>query len=192
MLNRKKSAFLSGVILMMAFAACGTPSHETGQLQTEMETGIQGNTEETSKDVQGETEDAQGGTEVESQEPEPVITEITISAVGDVTLGTNQKTSYGGSFHEYYDKYGKDYFLQNVKSVFEEDDFTIINFEGTLTNSDNIRTTKEWNHKGRPEYVEILTGASVEAATLGNNHIMDYQQDGVNDTISTLTNARIQ
>lgn len=124
-------------------------------------------------------------------EPEPVITTITISAVGDVTLGTNQKHSYSKSFHEYYDKYGSEYFLQKVKEVFEADDFTIINCEGTFTES-NERMDKLWNHKGKPEYVEILTCASVEAATLGNNHIMDYGEAGVADTISTLEQAGIE
>ncbi len=129
-------------------------------------------------------------TEQESEsESEPEITEITISAVGDVTLGINQKTSYANSFDEYYDTNGADYFLQNVRPIFEEDDFTIVNLEGPLTNSDNIRTTKEWNHRGRPEYVSILTGSSVEAVSLGNNHIMDYQSDGVADTIQTVGDA---
>lgn len=120
------------------------------------------------------------------------VVELVISAVGDVTLGSNQKHGYERSFHEYYDKYGEDYFLQHVKHIFEADDFTIVNLEGTLTNSDNIRTTKEWNHKGRPEYTRILTKASVEAATLGNNHIMDYQWDGVKDTIKNVSEGGME
>lgn len=119
--------------------------------------------------------------------PTPQIINITISATGDITLGINQKHTYDHSFHEYYDNYGEDYFLKNVKSIFEADDFTIVNHDGTLTTSDNIRTTKEWNHKGRPEYAGILSHASVEAVTLGNNHIMDYQWEGVNDTIQAVT-----
>ncbi len=140
--------------------------------------------------TQGEAEvDSKKETELEETQSTPEIKEIIISAVGDCTLGTNQKQSYSNSFDEYYDKYGEAYFLKNIKSVFEEDDFTIINLEGTLTNSENIRTSKEWNHKGKPEYVNILSNASVEAVTLGNNHIMDYQQDGVDDTIATVEGA---
>lgn len=190
MLNKKKRVFFAGMVLTLALTACGNVSQENSG--TESGSQVQNGTEQNGSQVSGSeglTQESQA--ETETQEPEPVITEITISAVGDVTLGTNQKASYSGSFHEYYDKYGKDYFLQKVKHIFEEDDFTIVNFEGTLTDSDNIRQPKEWNHKGRPEYVEILTDASVEAATLGNNHIMDYQQDGVNDTFSTLEDAGI-
>lgn len=122
-----------------------------------------------------------------SPTPTPVVIDITISAAGDVTLGVNQKQKYKGSFDEYYDIYGEDYFLEAVTDVFSVDDFTIVNLEGVLTNSDNIRTTKEWNMRGRPEYARILQNASVEAVSLGNNHIMDYQWEGVNDTFQNVT-----
>ena len=122
----------------------------------------------------------------------PQITTFTLSAVGDVTLGVNQKQEYKGSFDEYYDLYGEDYFLSNVTGIFNSDDFTIVNLEGVLTNSDNIRTTKEWNMRGRPEYARILSQASVEAVSLGNNHIMDYQRDGVNDTFQNVTDQGIE
>ena len=124
--------------------------------------------------------------------PTPEIIEITIHAVGDVTLGTNQKQDYYRSFHEYYDTYGADYFFQNVKDIFESDDFTVVNLEGTLTESENIRGSKEWNHKGRPEYAYILSNASVEAVTLGNNHIMDYEKEGVEDTIRNVSEAGME
>lgn len=127
--------------------------------------------------------------ETETQKPE--VIEITISAVGDLTFGRNQKASYSGSFDEYYDDYGVDYFLQNVVDVFAADDCTIGNLEGVLTESTDIRESKEWNHKGRPEYVDILTRGSIEIVSLGNNHIMDYNEEGVKDTIDTLENAGV-
>lgn len=127
-------------------------------------------------------------TEPETTKPEPKIVSITINAVGDMTLGINQKHSYEASFDQYYDLNGAEYFLKNVKALFEADDFTIGNLEGTLTTS-NERMEKLWNHKGRPEYTSILTCASIEAVTLGNNHIMDYGQQGANDTIKYVNEA---
>jgi len=138
--------------------------------------------EESSQSIPAEVPDASSEPEPEP-EPKPVITTITISAVGDVTLGTNQKQSYKGSFHDYYDDYGSEYFLQNVRGVFEQDDFTILNFEGTLTESEEP-LDKLWNHKGKPEYISVLQNASIEGVTLGNNHIMDYQQQGADDTMA--------
>ena len=61
---------------------------------------------------------------------------LTISVVGDCTLGTDETFDYDTSLNAYYDSNGKDYFFQNVKSIFSADDLTIANFEGTLTDSD--------------------------------------------------------
>lgn len=115
---------------------------------------------------------------------------LTLSFVGDCTLGTNQEHSYANSFHQYYDKKGPDYFLSKVRPFFEEDDLTVINLEGSLTNSDEL-VLKQWNHKGPPEYVSILSGSSVEVATLGNNHRLDYGWSGFTETMEVLSKAGI-
>lgn len=165
-----------------------SPEATTQQAETaEPEPGTQLSDSETETQQALPTEQPQP--ETETQEPE--VIEITISAVGDLTFGRNQKASYSGSFDEYYDDYGVDYFLQNVMDVFAADDCTIGNLEGVLTESTDIRESKEWNHKGRPEYVDILTRGSVEVVSLGNNHIMDYNEEGVKDTIDTLENAGV-
>lgn len=163
-----------------------TPDSTQGTKTDALETETQGKETETLED---ETQETEPETETEIAEPE--VIEITISAVGDLTFGRNQKASYENSFDEYYDTYGVDYFLQNVIDVFEQDDCTIGNLEGTLTESTDIRTPKEWNHKGRPEYVNILTNGSIEVVSLGNNHIMDYNEEGVKDTFDTLENAGV-
>ena len=122
--------------------------------------------------------------------PAPVETTLTLTFVGDCTLGTNQKHSYQDSFHAYYDRKGADYFLSKVRHIFEEDDLTVVNLEGSLTNSTDL-VEKTWNHKGPPEYVSILTGASVEVATMGNNHRLDYDVSGCEETEQVLTQAGI-
>lgn len=165
-----------------------SPEATTRQAETaEPEPGTQLSDSETETQQALPTEQPQS--ETETQEPE--VIEITISAVGDLTFGRNQKASYSGSFDEYYDDYGVDYFLQNVVDVFAADDCTIGNLEGVLTESTDIRASKEWNHKGRPEYVDLLTRGSIEVVSLGNNHIMDYNEEGVKDTIDTLENAGV-
>lgn len=131
-------------------------------------------------------------TEIATEEVviEPFVQTLTITATGDCTLGSTQTHSYTGSFHEYYDKYGPDYFFQGVKEVFTQDDLTLINLECVLTESQN-RVEKTFNLKGKPEYVNIMTGSSVEACSLGNNHTRDYGQQSLYDTQAVLDNARI-
>ena len=115
---------------------------------------------------------------------------LTLSVVGDCTLGTDETFDYDTSLNAYYDNNGKDYFFKNVKSIFEADDLTIANFEGTLTDSD-AREDKTFAFKGPAKYTDILTGSSVEAANIANNHSKDYGTKSQEDTIENLSNAGI-
>lgn len=126
----------------------------------------------------------------ETQPPQPEAIQITMTFTGDCTLGGNQKHTYPYSFAEMYDKKGADYFFEGVRSIFENDDITVINLEGSLTTSTDIQD-KMWNHKGDPEYVSIMTGSSVEVATMGNNHRLDYGQSGCDETVQVLEDANI-
>ena len=47
------------------------------------------------------------------------------------------------------------------------------------------------NLKGKPEYAGIMTGSSVEACSLGNNHTLDYGQQSLIDTQNVLDEAGI-
>ena len=128
------------------------------------------------------------GEQQAEQEKEPVS--ITISAAGDCTLGTDEGFDPGTSLNAYYDSNGPAYFLQNVKSIFEADDLTIVNMEGTLT-EETARQDKTYAFKGPAEYTQILTDGDVEAANLANNHSHDYGDQSYTDTIAALDSAGI-
>lgn len=116
---------------------------------------------------------------------------FTISAVGDCIFGTDENFAYEGSMPAKYDEVGDfNYFFENVKSVFEADDLTIVNFEGTLTDS-TTREDKQFAFKADKSYAEILTDGFVEAANLANNHSKDYGEQSYNDTMDALDEAGI-
>ena len=69
-------------------------------------------------------------------ESEESVAKITISAVGDCTLGVDSR--YNQLFHKYYKRNNAAYFLKKVKPIFEKDDITIANFEGTLTDRKSV------------------------------------------------------
>lgn len=121
--------------------------------------------------------------------PDPEIS-ITVSVVGDCTLGTDEHFNYARSLNAYYEANGPDYFLKNVKSIFEADDLTIANLEGTFTDL-TTRADKTYAFKGPAEFVKILTGSSVEAVTVANNHSRDYGAQSLTDTRNTLDAAGI-
>ena len=115
---------------------------------------------------------------------------LTLSVVGDCTLGTDETFDYDTSLNAYYENYGADYFLQNVKDIFSTDNLTIANFEGTLTDSDE-REDKTFAFKAPASYASILTGGSVEAVNTANNHSHDYGEQSFDDTLAALDDAGI-
>ena len=70
----------------------------------------------------------------EAQEKEPEKVSLTISAAGDCTLGTDEYFYYPTSLPaKYEEEQDPGYFFQKVEPIFSQDDLTIVNMEGTLT-----------------------------------------------------------
>lgn len=173
-------------ILLMFCVGCGDNIDTLTPTRTQQDTSSE-------KQTAGKTQEEnieELETVIEAAEQDDIVT-ITISATGDVTLGNAHTQEYSASFRQMYDSQkDKGYFFQNVKDIFEADDMTIVNFEGVLTFSET-RQEKDYNMKGDPEYVEILTKGSVEVVSFGNNHRLDYLSEGSNDTIKAFDEAGI-
>lgn len=115
---------------------------------------------------------------------------ITVSSIGDCTLGTDVNFNQSTSLNAYYNNQGPDYFFKNVRPILEEDDLSIVNMEGTLTTSED-RQDKTFAFKGPAEYAKILSGGSVEAANMANNHSHDYGEQSYTDTLKALEDEGI-
>lgn len=115
--------------------------------------------------------------------------DIKINFAGDCTLGNDKKVNY---FNEMVIKQNNDYsyFFKNVKDIFQNDDYTLVNLETTFTNATDY-SEKQFNFKGPTEYVEILKTGNVEGVNISNNHSKDYLEEGYQDTIDTLENNNI-
>ena len=115
---------------------------------------------------------------------------LKLTAAGDCTFGGEIGSKGRRRFVDLANKEGYDYFFAGVRDVFENDDLTIVNLEGPLTNWD--KSNKHgFVFKGDPEYVNILAGSSVELCNLANNHTMDYGKNGLRDTVNVLEAAKI-
>ena len=115
---------------------------------------------------------------------------VTVSTVGDCTLGTDESFNTSTNFNAYEAMNGTSYFFQNVRSILEADDATFANFEGTLT-TETARESKEYAFKGDPSYTQILTDGSIDVVTLANNHSSDYGAKSLTDTEEALDAAGI-
>ncbi len=123
---------------------------------------------------------------------------ITLTFTGDVTLGCEDWLRPDkGSFDSVYDRNGPEYFLGNFAEFFAEDDLTIVNLEGVLSDNENLRPVQagkkgSYFFRGRSEFAKVLSSSSVEVASLANNHTFDYGEKGRQDTIAALEAENIQ
>lgn len=121
---------------------------------------------------------------VEPGEPEGPCT---MNFAGDVMLARRYEQP-GGAIYEY-----------GVEAVFEPTlpilgdaaDISIINLESPLTDEGDPHPTKSYVFRGRPENVAGLTYAGIDVVSIGNNHIIDYGQRGMEETQEVLDAAEI-
>ena len=183
---------------LLVGAAALTKVMNNRQAQNSEKTASQEQQEETTEPKKDDsstdnTDDTSKESQEETTTPEPTAepVSITVSMVGDCTLGTDVNFDQSTSFDAFYLlKNDPGYFFQNVKDIFTADDLTVANMEGTLTTS-NDRQQKTFAFKGDPSYTEILTRGGVEATNLANNHSHDYGDQSYEDTIQYLEAAGI-
>lgn len=183
---------------LLVGAAALTKVMNNRQAQNSEKTASQEQQEETTEPKKDDsstdnTDDTSRDSKEKTTTPEPTAetVSITVSMVGDCTLGTDVNFDQSTSFDAFYQmKNDPGYFFQNVKDIFTADDLTVANMEGTLTTS-NDRQQKTFAFKGNPSYTEILTQGGVEATNLANNHSHDYGDQSYEDTIQYLEAAGI-
>ncbi|MBR5232485.1 MAG: CapA family protein [Clostridia bacterium] len=117
---------------------------------------------------------------------------LTLTAVGDVTIGRNAKYSGSSIFEKELKRQDNDvnFIFRNVRDILKGDDVTIINFEGVLADEYSIPSKKRENSflfVAPTSYAEALVNGSVEIATIENNHIDDFGDNGRASTQKTLT-----
>lgn len=190
MLHKMKRfcALFLAALLMLTCSGClleqNTYQDYTGQTQTP---------EGPSVSVDGpltDSDQTQQEEEEEEEEEAPQPTVYTLSFAGDCTLGTDPEV-YGatGTFvHTVGENYG--YPFEKALPYFENDDFTLINFEGVLAEEGEGKE-KEYRFRGPLSYAKILTAGSVEAVNLSNNHTMDFGEAGYKSTKEALNRENV-
>ncbi len=92
--------------------------------------------------------------------------------------------------------------LDNVQPLLENADLTAVNLETPLTTNPYVvptrprpakfHPTKEFVFGSDPAAAVALREAGVDMVDLGNNHLYDVQEQGVDDTLSALSRANFQ
>ncbi len=149
------------------------------------------------KVVEKQTAHSQGNVAAAAEPAKPAAPKlirhsVKISAVGDCTIGWDDRFPRGNRFDTYLENNGGDYgyYLAKVREVFREDDLTIANLESALT-THPVKMEKTFNFSAPESYKNVLTQGCVEAVSLGNNHTYDFGETGYQDTLAALDSAGI-
>ena len=144
-----------------------------------------------------------GATPQPVQEPQATIppdrivedgtVQVIITAGGDMTIGGDVRKRGDSIFERELKRQNGDlnFITRNVRDIFSSDDLTIVNFEGTLTTAPVYKTNNQFVFSAPPEQVAFLSGGSIEAVALENNHVMDHGETGLDETKATLDAAGI-
>ena len=108
---------------------------------------------------------------------------VTIGFAGDTMLGrlVNGTITKKGYTHPW----------GNLLPLLEQTDFNIINLENTFTTSIQ-KLPKVFNFKADPANVESLKQAHINVVNLANNHILDFGNEGLFNTIQALDTTGIK
>jgi poly-gamma-glutamate synthesis protein (capsule biosynthesis protein) len=101
---------------------------------------------------------------------------------GDTMLGRSVNRKIEGTSYLY--PWG------NLLSLLKKTDLNIINLETTLTESTE-KVPKVFNFKAGPDKVKALLEAKIAIVTLANNHILDFAEKGLLETIEVLQKAGV-
>ncbi|MEG0457010.1 MAG: CapA family protein [Oscillospiraceae bacterium] len=115
--------------------------------------------------------------------------EIVITFGGNTALGNPANDWQKGFNGEYYAK-GENplYPFTNVLPYFLNDDYTVITYEGNLTDKS---PQKPDGLNGLSQYSKIIKNASIDLASVATEHNTDFYEAGFEDTIKNLNNAGI-
>ncbi len=108
---------------------------------------------------------------------------LVIGLAGDVMIGRG--VDYVLS------RKGYPYIWGDVLPALRSTDLNIVNLETTLTNSNN-KVFKTFNFKATPDKIKSLREACITIVNLANNHILDFSQEGLAETIQTLNASGIK
>lgn len=108
---------------------------------------------------------------------------LVIGFMGDVMIGRGVNAILATRGYNYV--WGDT--LKRLRST----DLNIANLETTLTNSDH-EVPKVFNFKASPDRIKCLTDANIYVVNLANNHILDFAEEGLKETLATLDSAHIQ
>jgi poly-gamma-glutamate capsule biosynthesis protein CapA/YwtB (metallophosphatase superfamily) len=112
---------------------------------------------------------------------------ITLALMGDVMLGRKVAEVLNHTMRP-EEPWG------DVMPLLDAADLRIINLECAITDNEQpwTRTAKVFHFRAKPSAIETLRTARIDACSLANNHTLDFEEQGLLDTLEHLDAAGIR
>lgn len=107
---------------------------------------------------------------------------VSLAFTGDVIFAGNVETILKTN--------GYDYPYRDIAELLQKPDFTIANLETPIT-ARGEQQQKQYTYRSSPDALPAFKAAGFDVVNLANNHILDYGQDGLLDTLRALDGAKI-
>ncbi len=111
--------------------------------------------------------------------------DVSMAFVGDVMIARRYESS------GFIEAYGANHIFHRVRDLLHAVDVAVCTLECPFPLADTPHPTKEYIFKGRPEYVSALDYAGYDMVILANNHVWDYLDAGMLETIEVLDSVGI-
>lgn len=109
---------------------------------------------------------------------------VTIGFAGDVMIGRSVNDKISATDYSY--PWG------NVLPLFKSTDLNLINLEAPLTQHRTQQQKKMINLKADPNKIQTLIDARIDVVNLANDHILDFWEEGMLETIELLNKSGIK
>ncbi|RAU99800.1 CapA family protein [Paenibacillus sp. YN15] len=107
---------------------------------------------------------------------------VSLAFTGDVIFAGNVETILKTN--------GYDYPYREIAELLQKPDFTIANLETPITIRGE-QQQKQYTYRSSPDALPAFKEAGFDVVNLANNHILDYGQDGLLDTLKALDGAKL-
>lgn len=102
----------------------------------------------------------------------------------EITLTFSGDTMFDWQLRPVIEKNGADYPFQHVKEEITKADISFVNLESAFTTKEKKASGQLFWIKSDPSTLQAIKNTGYDIVNIGNNHTLDYGQDGLLDTIS--------
>lgn len=101
-------------------------------------------------------------------------------------------TMMDGSVKEAIRRHGADYPFSQIKDEVSAADYAVLNLETSVTEAADKDRNQRFNFKSEAGALKGIKNAGFDMVSLGNNHVLDYKERGLRDTLKNVEKAGLR